>query len=512
MSTEISNNTRLAIFITTIIVTCTLILDRLIPEGLFLDGVTYASISRNLANGQGSFWQLYYHAGKPFSEHPPLMFGMEALFFKILGDHYLTEKAYSFFIWLNTSLLIIKLWKEFTAKDKTKYTFALPMLLWCISPTVTWGYTSNILDCTMAMFDIAAVYVFYKSCTAQSWKSRTTLTITAALLTTCAILTKGPVGAFPLATPAVYWLVFRKQNEFGLNKAIIQIAVSIISLSVIYVILIQSPEAKGFLNRYLQDQLFAALKGEREVTGGLGRWTILFDLFIQLIPTFAFGILIFIIKKLSKAQNYNIKLGRNAVFMLFIGLCGSLPIMLSVKQRTFYIIPALPFYVMAISLIILPGYISITNRLKMGLKGIRYFKVTAAVITPVLCVYLGSKVGQIGRDKELIQKMHYLSTQFTERQIFGICQESGTDYYFTAYLQRYCNMELSTAFYSKDYVLINTSLCNNDIIPIINKIGFRQEPLEMDGYVLYKRHFPVHFQFSLLNPVFRTGDKLPPSL
>ena len=50
------------------------LLPRLAHRGMFLDGVTYASIARNLAEGRGRFWAPHYTATiyPAFHEHPPL--------------------------------------------------------------------------------------------------------------------------------------------------------------------------------------------------------------------------------------------------------------------------------------------------------------------------------------------------------------------------------------------------------------------------------------------------------
>ena len=204
------NNTRLIVCISVLIVISTFILDRLVPEGIFLDGVTYASISRNLAIGKGTFWSPYYRNEWPFSEHPPLMFGIQAIFFKIFGDHYLTEKIYSFFIWLLTAIGIRFLWNSLLADKEVKYSYTLPLLAWCIIPTVTWGYTNNILDTTMCLFDMLAVICLYKACT-QS-KGTIIFLLLGSICIAGALLTKGPVGAFPLAVPFVYWLVYKAKS------------------------------------------------------------------------------------------------------------------------------------------------------------------------------------------------------------------------------------------------------------------------------------------------------------
>ena len=49
---------------------------RLAHRGMFVDGVTYASIARNLAEGRGTFWTPSYTATiyPQFHDHPPLGF------------------------------------------------------------------------------------------------------------------------------------------------------------------------------------------------------------------------------------------------------------------------------------------------------------------------------------------------------------------------------------------------------------------------------------------------------
>src|SRR5690606_38222092 len=111
-----------------------------------------------------------------------------------------------------------------------------------------------------------------------------------------------------------------------------------------------------------------------------------------------------------------------------IGLFGSLPILLSVKQRTFYLVPSLPYFVLAIATLIYPYYIAITNNWKIGSKSIKYFKISASAIVLILCVYLGSKVGQIGRSHNLINTMNYFKTKFPVGQMIGICPENDYDY------------------------------------------------------------------------------------
>ncbi|HPB58126.1 MAG TPA: hypothetical protein PLL49_06435, partial [Bacteroidales bacterium] len=78
----------------------------MLSDGMFLDGLLYATISRNLANGIGDFW--HPHLTKTLSPvfvgHPPLVFGLQSLFFKILGDNIYVERLYSFLTYVVTGI------------------------------------------------------------------------------------------------------------------------------------------------------------------------------------------------------------------------------------------------------------------------------------------------------------------------------------------------------------------------------------------------------------------------
>lgn len=56
----------------------------LVREGMFMDGTIYAVLSRNLAEGIGSFWYLEFTRDPlvVFHEHPPLVMGLQSLFLK----------------------------------------------------------------------------------------------------------------------------------------------------------------------------------------------------------------------------------------------------------------------------------------------------------------------------------------------------------------------------------------------------------------------------------------------
>jgi hypothetical protein len=68
------------------------ILPSLIQDGMFIDGTQYAVVSKNFANGLGTFWfphitQNWEVMGSNvFLENPPLVYAIQGMFFKVFGD------------------------------------------------------------------------------------------------------------------------------------------------------------------------------------------------------------------------------------------------------------------------------------------------------------------------------------------------------------------------------------------------------------------------------------------
>ena len=88
--------------------------------GVFDDGVFYSCISRNLAfETQTSIWDLKVSNAldSGFNGHPPLLFWIQGLFFKLLGDVYWLERVFSLTTALLTIPLIHKCWKLFHKED-----------------------------------------------------------------------------------------------------------------------------------------------------------------------------------------------------------------------------------------------------------------------------------------------------------------------------------------------------------------------------------------------------------
>ncbi len=405
----------------------------LLAEGMFFDGVTYASISRNMAEGQGMFWNPYYTQTlyPEFRQHPPLALGMEALAFKALGDHWWVEKAYSVLMFLLSGLLISLIWKRTTNNIRWAW---LPLLFWLAMPLVTWCAANNMLENTMSVFVLLSVYMMIVG----YQRNHKIWLILASLALLLAFLSKGFTGLFPLAFPILYCAFDQKRRWI---QGPIDSLILVISLAVFAgIMFLVFPQSFPYLKDYIQLQVIGG--GQYEVTTS-SRFNIVFGLLQQLIIPFVVVLALVICKAKSKVNNTIFEFPPDKAWFyifLILGLLGVLPIMVSVKQRDFYMLAALPFFALACGHITLSG---LTLWLPKMTPRFRKWSTLGASCIVLLGVVLNVvHFGKYGRDEALIEEVKHRITESGENNTIEISSEEYTHWAKHAYFMRYGKISL----------------------------------------------------------------------
>lgn len=333
------------------------VLPRLMSEGMFLDGVTYASIARNLAEGKGSFWQLHYtnFVYPVFFEHPPLHFLFQAQAFRLFGNSFLIESFYSAFLGLCILFmtLVLATQENFIIRAKENYSnsFFSPVffagLALILMPISSWIMANNMLELSVSLFSLLSAFMaIYTS--RLAWLNPIFKTISGVFLF-FSCLSKGPVGSFPLVIP---FLIFIFSHERKLRELFVSYAMMTLGLLFFPVVFIlTSPEFLTFSEKYLFQQVLQSVTGQRETANSrfVAPITVLEEI---ILPIFVILIITFFV---LRKRNFPMRLflsrfnDRVFLFWLSVGLLSSLPIMVSPKQSRFYVFPALPFFALAIA-------------------------------------------------------------------------------------------------------------------------------------------------------------------
>ena len=427
-----SNNTLFWLFLIGLFLI--LVSKSLLTEGMFFDGVTYASISRNMAEGQGTFWNPHYTQTlyPEFRQHPPLALGMEALAFKALGDHWWVEKSYSVLTFLLSGLLIALIWKRSTNNLRWAW---LPLLFWLAIPLVTWSATDNLLENTMSVFVLLSVYLMIVS----YQRNHKIWLILSAVALFLAFLSKGFTGLFPLVFPILYCIFDQKRRWI---QGPIDSMILVVSLGVFAgIMFLIFPLSLPYLKDYFQLQVIGGGLHESTVNT---RFFIVFSLLSQLIVPLLIVAIILIMSKIVNKDTHKVFEfpPDKAWFFIFLvlGLAGVLPIMVSVKQRDFYMLAALPFFALACGHFTLSMVNMMLLEIKPKAKKWMLFGASGVLLLGI--VLNVCHIGKYGRDEAFLVEMKKALTEIPENEVIEINSEDFTQWSWHAYFMRYGKVSL----------------------------------------------------------------------
>jgi len=436
-----------------------------LQDGMFLDGLVYSTIGRNLAHDIGTYWTPYYTATiKPeFFEHPPLVFWLLSILYKIFGDSIFVERLFNALITILIVFGIHLNWQlHLPSKYKNKLSW-LPILLWTITPIVFWSFRATILDNLVCAMSLLAVYFISKASQDRSLK----YVILASLFIIIALLSKGLVSLFPLATPAIYYLIFRPKLRKQIIYQLVIVAIPVFFIMLLYFAI---PEAKNNFTKYIQLQLIPAVNNQREVTSS-SHFSIIIKLLSELIVPLALTCVILLAAGVRKIVEPRYK---PAFYFILLGLSASLPLMITLKQHRFYLLPSLPFFILGISFIFLPT-IS-TSISKYQLKFLRFFSLALLTVTMIYSVY---NFGKPSRDHALISDVEKMTSLLSWGTTISSSHEVAQYYELDAYLARKNNISVDS--YNKHtYHLVSKDEHFVDV-------NYSKVDVALNSYVLYKR-------------------------
>jgi 4-amino-4-deoxy-L-arabinose transferase-like glycosyltransferase len=413
----------------------------LVQDGMFLDGVTYAAISKNLANGAGTFWQpqLSKTIYSAFYDHPPLFFGIQSIFFKFLGAGIYTERIFSLLNALLSMAGIILIWNLFF-KDSAMAKFSwVAVILWILTPVISWSYRNNMIENTVTVFTLFSCYfILY----AIKRENRVWL-FPGTVLILLAVLSKGACGLFPLAIVIIYPICFR---EFLLNKMIVYISIVFFSFLIsCFLLFFFIPDAYTNISQYFMHQLLPSLT--RPGYQGEFRFYILIRLLLELSPVLFVTFIILFLNRSKNILKEQIQT-RNVLFFILVGISASLPIMITLKQHGYYLVPSIPWFIIGITIIIVP-YLYVWMR-KISDKMERKIRFTIIMLFIFSLIFSFSFIGKSGgatgfigllgktwnQDEEKLQDVYRISKVVPSGTILSVSQDLLTDYVLISYLSR----------------------------------------------------------------------------
>jgi 4-amino-4-deoxy-L-arabinose transferase-like glycosyltransferase len=423
---------------------------------MFQDGVLYAAIAHNLARGMGSFWYPYLNdtVFPFFHQQPPLTFGIQSLFFRVLGDSIYVERFYSFLTLLVSAWLVSRLWRCIYAGDsKLKNLSWLPVILWIIIPVCLWSYSNNMEENSMGIFALLSILFTYKGLNGDR---RILYLILGGINASLAFLCNGFPGLFVIALPFLYRLCIR---SFPLVKMMKYSFIIIGTIILVYACVLINQDARNSLYAYLHDRVINSILHVSTVDN---RFHIIGELFFpQLLPPiFLCLAFLAIFKWMSVCNSKGLKKDKKLLSLFFfIGLSASLPLIVTMEQRESYLVTSLPYFAIAFSITIAAGISELIDRIKVESTGFKMFRLLSIAFLFGGILYSLTLVGKIGRDKEQLQDIYTLGKIIPPKTTVRVYTETWQDFGLHNYLARYFNISMTDDTSSKyKYFIVERKL------------------------------------------------------
>ena len=420
----------------------------LLTTGMFMDGLIYSNIAANMAEGVGSFWHPVYTATHhpDFYIHPPLALGLLALFYKVLGVQLWVTKLYTVITTLLCALLIYRLWLRLGGKKETGW---MPLLIWTLIPVVTRFSNQCMLENTMVLFDLGAILLLLRP------NHKALNGLLAGLLLAAAFMTKGFTGLFPLVLPLLLWLFDRRKGMPAQTLAMV--AGLLLPLAVI---VLAVPEARTYFSNYMEIQVLAGWS-----QGEVQRWQILLYFLRNIVIVV---VVVAVVVLGNKGVGWKPTREQWALWALVA--CAVLPMMVSTRQREFYLLTAMPLVAVLLALLI-------EEPVTRWLKPSTSMFVAAVVACVCAMAFDVLNYGKPGRDALLQRDMIVIAPYLERGELVTVPTPLYFDYKLQGYYYRECRVSLGDQQQCRH-------LLTTDEYPADST--YREVPLPTEKYKLYE--------------------------
>ena len=411
---------------------CLVILRPLLQKGMFLDGITYAAISRNLSLHIGSIWDLFYTKTifPNFHEHPLMVFWLQSKLFILFGPESSAENIYCFIIvFLQLSLMALYWVIELKYPS---YTLCILGLFWLAVP-LNHLYTDNILEGTLTLFTTLAGFLLLKK---KHLFRNQVLSVGAMVL---GILSNGPTALFPLAIPMLKKGDFFKKSF----KTLVLLTMLIAAFAILFLI---EPKIIENLKQYFLIQLLPSMSGQRNSNFEGLRHLLIFKFYLRgfwIGGIFAF--IIFLIDSQIEKKCFFIliqaQMKKTELRLFFlISLISSLPVGLFSRLNFNYIMQSGPWMSLFLASLCLEPILKIANAMQSDVTKLHRIMMTFLMVVLIYCL---CSIGKYRRDRDMIEDILIIKNKLPQNEMITTTPEVLLHFYEAAYFARYTSLTIT---------------------------------------------------------------------
>jgi 4-amino-4-deoxy-L-arabinose transferase-like glycosyltransferase len=311
----------------------------LFQRGLFIDGLLYKTVALNYARGESTFWEMFFTpvSMNPFHEQPPFFFFVTGSWFRLFGHGIIADKVLTLLLFITTMFL---LWR-ISVKLAGKINGYVALLFMLMIPVFHWTFVNQVIESLVTPVTLAC-FLLLLSFRAKSRPFSWSYPILFGLGVIVLFLCKGFQSCFIIVAPFFYLLLERSGRMLWFT-----IISLVLSAGVLCLLLFHYPPSAAWFDGYFHKRLLSSLEGVGATTG------FRFEIVIRIITELLLPIVVLAGVRLWRGRRGlrpNVRFSSDSKVLLFTALCGSVPYVITLEQRGFYLTPAFPFYVLFLTL------------------------------------------------------------------------------------------------------------------------------------------------------------------
>jgi len=292
------------------------------------------------------------------------------------------------------------------------------------------------LENTMSIFVCLAVLFYFKS--AQN--NRFLWITLSALSLSLGLLTKGFFCLYIWGLPFFIWAF--KRNKSPLQTSTDTIVLVLITILPIAVLYYSSAYAHNYMVTYFTKQVMGSIENVHTVDT---RFAIVQGFFGSILAPLLFAFLILLVARKMKMPKSFISMNiREFLMFCTIALSGVIPIMISLKQRNFYILTVYPLFAIGLAYYLLPTIKELTSTIVFRSQSFKVLqKITIGIIIASTSLFF-YQTKRMERDSDLIYDSKIIIKEIGKDITLNICEELRSNYSLHGYFSRYGNVSLES--------------------------------------------------------------------
>ncbi len=414
-----------------------------------------------MAIGDGDFFSPCF-AGEPFYLQLPLVPGLMASFFYVLGDHWWVDKLFNLTVALACWAAVVWIWHEALhvwelAEHNWRTMSWWPSLLVIVTPSLYWGWKNGVVEPTVALFSLLHVALLFKYLRLRVSHEKLQAAdlfyvLAGGVFLFLSFYAKPPLGLFTIAAPVV--LLFIRPPKVRVADIVLLIAIQASVVILCCIVLYRYAPARENLHLFFQKQ-WLPLISEAYEPRKLGRFNILLGLLnevlVMVYVVAGFTVLSLIIRLKVWRSSFTL-FTKPALFFLLLGLAGSVPLMVTATQYERYLIPALPFFALGIAF----GTLNLVHPVQskiMTWEGVGYLN--RVVLAGVVCwlflslTYWGTPL----REREVQNDLALMAPYIAGRRDVAIHDSLEADNEIKIYAARFYRTHMGHKFQNPSFMV-----------------------------------------------------------